>query len=681
MKALTLCAFAAGAALLLPFSLPAAPKDARGRGPILQDPTPPTVRIRLPERFRLLNGQLFDLRVEAVNATTAATISVLIDGVEATPTLPAPEFTSDNDSIPAVPDVAWTYRSINFASAGVHTIVATVTDGGLSGSFTQRIGVQAFSQAGLPKKNIILFLGDAMGTAYRDSGRIVAKSTGNRFREGFFDELQNMDSMPYSGMVMTYNLERVVPDSSPTASAWCTGNKTSDGTHGVFPDNTDFRYNASPATLQATKQYALDNPRVETLWEYLRRLYGYKTGIVSTADIADATPGGEGSHTWTRALTYDIARQYVDGTFVAGPAFDVILGGGREHFEAATVNPTSTTLSGNGRNFLNSGDNRNLITELTSAGWTYTATRTQLNAVRAGTPPDKLIGLFYCTPGGVGGGVTSGTTLAPNTGASGNMNVAYDKLGLVRSADEPAANFIGFTDQPFLDEMTDAAIRTLSKGGAPFILMVEGASIDKQSHPNHASGVVWDVIEFDKAIGVGRSFATSGGTIANTKTLVLVTADHDQSMSIIGTTDSSNTSGVLNTRSQSLYPRTITVFDPILSGVTPAPSNAGSNVGEVAGFPNYVEQVFSPNGVPPISPNYPNNTNQFKLSVGFRTGNHTGSSVPITAEGPGAALFTGYFDQTDIFFKMARVVSSDTSSLDEFNKLISRKFSTVSPNY
>ena len=55
------------------------------------------------------------------------------------------------------------------------------------------------------EKSIILFIGDAMGTAYRDLSRIVAQSTNNRFREGFFDELQEMDKMPVTGMAMTYS--------------------------------------------------------------------------------------------------------------------------------------------------------------------------------------------------------------------------------------------------------------------------------------------------------------------------------------------------------------------------------------------------------------------------------------------------------------------------------------------
>jgi alkaline phosphatase len=53
-----------------------------------------------------------------------------------------------------------------------------------------------------------------------------------------------------------------------------------------------------------------------------------------------------------------------------------------------------------------------------------------------------------------------------------------------------------------------------------------------------------------------------------------------------------------------------------------------------------------------------------RLAVGFRTGGHGGTSVPITAEGPGALLFTGYMDQTDIFFRSAQVLGQDTALLD-----------------
>jgi len=568
-----------------------------------------SVKIVLPERFRVLSDQLFDLRVEATGLSSLnAQIQLTVSGNnhDALQNVGTPEVTTNNDNNAASLDKAWTWRRLSFGREGLRTLKAIITDNGNTYEASTQIGVQEFKLQG--KKNLILFIGDAMGTAYRDAGRIVAQSTGHRFREGFFDELQQMDQMPVTGMVMTYAIDNITPDSANTGTAWTTGNKTINGTLNVFPDNNDFRYNgANTTTQQATKQFALDNPRVETLWEYLKRLYGYKTGVVTTSEVTDATPAAEGGHTLARALQNDIARQYVDGVFTSGPTFDVIMGGAKERFASRTI--------------ANSGDTRNLVTELQAQGFTYVQNRSQLNSLPGGnSAPDRIIGLFR----------------------TGNMDVAYDKLGLQRPPDEPNPNFAGFTDQPFLDEMTTKAVATLSKGGSPFILMVEGASIDKQSHPNHANGQIWDTIEFDKAVGVGRNFLR-----ANEDTLLLVTADHDQSMVIIGTVDTTNPNAIPNVRSNTPYPATS----------SPPPAAAGgSNPGESSGFPDYADA----NG-----DRYPENLNRFKIAVGYRTGNHTGSSVPITAEGRGALLFLGYFDQTDVFFKMARVLSTNTTQLDK----------------
>ena len=575
-----------------------------------------TVQIRLPERFRVLTDQQFDLRVEAGSlSNTNATLVVKLNGRVVS--LPAPEVTTNNDDAPADADKAWTFRKLSFPSEGVHTIEAVVTDANVATNQVARVGVQQFSLRpgqGNDKrsKNIVLFIGDAMGTAYRDVARIVAQSTGDRFREGFFDELLAMDQMPVTGMAMTYALDRIVPDSANTATAWASGSKTIDGAVGVFPDNNDFRFSSS--NVQGTKQFALDNPRIETLWEYLKRRHGYKTGIVTTADLTDATPAGQGGHTITRSLGYDIARQYVDGVFTNGSPFDVILGGGNERFNARTA--------------ANSGDTRNLATELQSAGFTYVTSRSQLNALpAAGAPTGRLLGLFR----------------------TGNMNVAYDKLGLVRPPDEPAPNFSGFNDQPFLDEMTAKAIATLSKDGGPFVLMVEGASVDKQSHPNHAAGQIWDTIELDKSVAVGRTFAAANNA-RKANTLVITTADHDQSIHILGLVNTAVPGATQNVRSQ--------------VGFT-------SLTGEVDGFPDYNDANAD---------RYPENTNQFRVAVGYRTGGHTGSSVPVTAEGAGALLFLGYYDQTDIFFKMAKALTIDTKQLDS---ALAEKTATriVEPNY
>src|SRR5262245_53944976 len=168
----------------------------------------PAIKIVLPERFRVLSQQLFDLRIEVVGLTdSAAQLQIVVnDGNkhDALQGLNAPEVTTNNDNDPATLDKAWTFRAVSFGRGGVRTVKAIITDGGNTFEAATQIGVQDFKLDG--QKSIILFIGDAMGTAYRDAGRIVAQSTGNRFREGFFDELQQMDQMPVTGMVMTYAL-------------------------------------------------------------------------------------------------------------------------------------------------------------------------------------------------------------------------------------------------------------------------------------------------------------------------------------------------------------------------------------------------------------------------------------------------------------------------------------------
>ncbi len=571
--------------------------------------TPPTVRIVLPERFRVLTGQYFDLRVEAEGLSSpTARVELSISGQNEEELMynGQLEVSNNNDANPATLDRAWTYRKVLFGTPGIKTIFATIIDGRRIYGVGTQVSVQQFNLQA--QKNIVLFLGDAMGTAYRDASRIVQQSTAGRFREGWFDELQQMDKMPVTGMSMTYSLDNIVPDSANTGSAWTTGNKTINGALNVFPDNNDFKY--SSANLQATKQFALDNPRVETLWQYLKRRYNYKTGIVTTSDVTDATPAAEGAHTITRNLLKDVARQYVDGTVNPGNQFDVILGGGIEQFNARTA--------------ANSGDTRNLIAELQGSGYTFVANRTELNAINNNVAPGKLLGLFRNT----------------------HMNVAYDKLNLNRPMDEPAPDFNGFSNQPFLDEMTDKAIAVLSKDNGPFILMVEGASIDKQSHPNYAAGQIWDNIEFDKAVGVGRAFLNRNQQ-TRSNTLVLCTADHDQSLSIIGAVDT-QVPGAIQTVISTL---------PYSNGNRPgATQGSGNRVGETSGFPNYEDA----NG-----DKYPENTNRIRIKVGYRTGDHTGSSVPVTAEGTGALLFYGYYDQTDLFFKMAKVLTINTAPLDK----------------
>jgi hypothetical protein len=146
----------------------------------------PGVKIVLPERFPVLSDQLFDLRVEVTGLSSLdAQIQLVVsgnkhDGLQG---IGVPEVTTNNDNNPASLDKAWTWRRVSFDREGLRTLKAVITDGANTYEASTQTGVQEFKLQG--NKNIILFIGDAMGTAYRDAGRILAQSTRHLFREGF----------------------------------------------------------------------------------------------------------------------------------------------------------------------------------------------------------------------------------------------------------------------------------------------------------------------------------------------------------------------------------------------------------------------------------------------------------------------------------------------------------------
>ncbi len=627
----------------------------------------PDVHLVLPERPRLLQDQLVDLVIEFRNAAAVSNLKVTAGSVDLTANFGKPS----KAALDCGSASAWVARADlqSFDTPGTVHLEVSATADGATVKDSRDILVREFTLK--QPRNIILFIGDAMGTAYRDAARLVSRSIvsngRNSFREGFFDDLLEMDKMPVSGMSMTYASDSVVSDSANTGSAWATGNKTFVNGVNAWGDGTDCVWRPTGLTNASTLPAMLDNPRVENLWQYLKRRYGYRAGIVTTAAITDATPAVEGSYVAYRQARLEIARQYRENPMLGGkPAFEVMLGGGTDPFTAA------------GRT-----DHRDLIGEFRNMGYTYVTTATELRNANA-TP--WMLGLFKgsATPAPASNGIATASDV--------NMDVAYDKLNLPRPASEPAPNLGGATDQPMLDLMTRKAIDVLSGGfaPAPFILMVEGASIDKQSHPNQAAGTIWDTIEFDKAVGVARSWAAKRSA---RDTLIIVTADHDQSMSIIGVSNIPDTEYFDRAKSQKVSYTTaagdqnFTVYGdsysnaragiPFINSSTTASNNGGalampgsfaptnsdsdpasSTYSTYAGFPAY---TLDPKTGYPVN----SGAGVRRLAVGFRTGDHTGSSVPVTAEGPGALLFTGYMDQTDIFFKMASVLSTDTTDIDK----------------
>lgn len=144
-------------------------------------------------------------------------------------------------------------------------------------------------------ENVILFVGDGMGASARDAGRLS--------KVGLEGELV-MDSLPYVGMLSTDSAdpEGFVTDSAAAATSLASGIKTYNGAIGLD----------------------VDGNRVQTLIERAERA-GKSTGIVTTAQVTDATGAAFGAHVTNRSEQSEIARQYIEETGV-----DVLLGGGED---------------------------------------------------------------------------------------------------------------------------------------------------------------------------------------------------------------------------------------------------------------------------------------------------------------------------------------------------------------
>ena len=620
--------------------------------PLVSRLTPPSALFTFndsgaPYISRFLPGQRFDLQAtvqpEAGQTITEAKFYVdnqlvtgAVSGTPATVGGLAP-----NSSV-------FTLRAYQNSRDGVHVlkVVAKQSDDQVvtaQGNFQ----VVEIERGGRRVKNVIVMIGDGMGIAHRTAARIMAKG----IQQGKANGLLAMDTFPYTGLVMTHSLNSIVADSAPGAACYSTGNKNNNNQEGVFPDDTLAKF---------------DNPRIETIAEYLKRTQGASLGIVTTADVFDATPAAFGVHTQDRGAGTGIVDQYLDERDSTG--LTVLMGGGRKWF-------LPNTTPGSARN--NSSDYvlpaelatgwgipagtldplRNLIGDFATAGFTYASDATSLQATPPGTT--KLLGLFSLS----------------------NMNVAKDKIDKRRNPGTPGVvDDYGFPDQPMLDEMTEKALQVLSKNRKGFVLMVEGASIDKQAHNMDSERWILDTIEFDRAVAKCKEFAES-----NPDTLVIVTADHEcAGINIIGSSLVSNANlstraasggGTATLRDQVVglydgagfpayeiagdgFPVTTDVDFKMLIGYA---SNADRNEDWLTN-PRPIRDTQQPfNGVAPLN-TYPTGPLNRDVAGSFLiTGQvpgtsaaHTASDIPLSAFGRGASLFTGVMDNTDVFFKAAQ---------------------------
>ena len=616
-----------------------------------------------PVIARFLPGQRFDLQAtvrpdDASKTITSARFSINGKAVNADVSVKACE-TLCLKGIPANTAIV-SSRAVSVDKPGVHLLTVTaIQSDGQTVTAKGNFEVVPMALGGQKVKNVIILLGDGMGAAQRTAARIVAGG----YAQGKSITPLAMDTFPVTGMVKTASLNSVVTDSAPGMSAYVSGNKNNNNEEGVFPDDT---------------VNSFDNPRIEYLSEHLHRTQGKALGLVTTSDVFDATPAANAIHTSSRGDGTGIVDQYFDDRKLTG--LSVLMGGGRKWFVpastpgsargdrsdyafSATDAHTANIVKAWGAAPGSLDKDRNLLAEFQAAGFSYAGDKTAMDAIDT-KKTSHLLGLF----------------------AHSNMNVALDKMdgrrkngqGLGNEGKNRVVDDYGFPDQPMLDEMTAKALGVLEKKKEGFVLMVEGASIDKQAHAMDTERWMLDTIEFDRSIALAQAFAAKHG-----HTLVIVTADHEcAGVALIGG------SVVNDARLQEL----------VREGGT-ALRDKSVGVYEKAGFPKYVIakdgypettdidyrllvaygansdrfEDFRTNALPtqdsqqpfvksqplaayPVDPMKRDEAGKFFVT-GQVPGNsavHTASDIPLSAFGPGAYSFTGVIDNTDVFFKIAQ---------------------------
>lgn len=545
------------------------------------------------DHAKFLAGQKFDFLVEVHNAS-ASDISVTVNGT------PADKY-FDKAAVAKIDDSLATYRidDVAFASAGMLEIAVKASTA--SGPATRTVRYEVVSSAA-PKhaKNVILFIGDGMSLQAREMARILSKG----ISEGKYNDLLEMEKMSNMAIITTSGYDSLVTDSANSASAYATGHKSVVNAMGVYADSTKDPF---------------DDPKVENIVELAKRTRGMATGIVSTANITDATPAAMVAHTRRRAELNFIAATMLDP--VHRP--DVILGGGSQQFL-----PMSTPGS-------KRKDDRNLIEEFKTAGYSFSGTRTELLNTPAGTT--KLLGLYNLD----------------------NMNVYLDREVL------KSPNALGgFVDQPTLMDMTSKAIDALSKNPNGFFLMVEGACIDKQLHVLDWQRATYDTIEMDKAVGIAKELARKNGD-----TMIIVVADHAHGASITGTyheLDGKTGREAVRIYAEAGFP---TFEDKDGDGFPDNPDPSVTLAVQFANHPDFNDNyrlkpeptvpAIMANGKAVVNPRTQGEFQPGNIPASDPSEVHSADDIILNAHGPGAEYFNGVMDNTEVFFAMVKALGLD----------------------
>ncbi|KAB7496975.1 Alkaline phosphatase, tissue-nonspecific isozyme [Armadillidium nasatum] len=337
-------------------------------------------------------------------------------------------------------------------------------------------------------KNVIIFLGDGMGVTVSTVGRIYKGQ-----KKGFSgaEEYLAWEKFPDVSLIKTYNIDKQVPDSASTATAYLCGVK---GNHKTIGVNANVQANNCTASLDPEN-------RPDSILKWSQDV-GKGTGVVTTTRITHATPTGTYGHIPHREWECDsslpqeakvkgckdIARQLVED--LPGKNINVLLAGGRD--------PMGATLQEDGESSCKREDGRNLadewISDKTKAGKSavYVTNTEEFREVDP-AKEDYILGLFK----------------------GSHMDYSYYRDKSPKGS-------------PSIKEMTELAIKRLQREPKGFFLLVEGGKIDVAMHATKPRLALDDLVDFDEAVQAALNL------VDLEETLVIVTADHSHTMTMNG---------------------------------------------------------------------------------------------------------------------------------------------------
>ncbi|MBN2705050.1 MAG: alkaline phosphatase [Deltaproteobacteria bacterium] len=451
-------------------------------------------------------------------------------------------------------------------------------------------------------KYVFLFIGDGMGSPqiHAAEAYLADKKQPDQLAGGIKAKLLSMDYFPVVGLSTTYANDRFITDSAAAGTALACGMKTNVGVISMDP--------------QVSKPY-------KTLAEAAKEK-GMKVGILSSVSIDHATPAVYYSHQPTRNNYREIAME------LANSDFDYFAGGGFKKDEGAGAIPAAL-----------------------ANGFKYVNDRAGLGGC---VPGDRVIATTQTTDGSA-------------------LPYALDCLEGY------------YADNISLAEFTAKGIELLDNPDG-FFMMVEGGKIDWACHANDARAAIDDTLAFDQAVWEAIRFYMANPD----DTLIVITGDHEcggMTIGFAGTNYDTSFADLARQR-KSFIMFEVAYFKDYKaargwSGVAddidqPLKDHIqyffGLNWDDLTDYEKaQLEDAFDRSmagasivssqedyelygGYEALTVTLTHLLNR-KAGIGFTSYAHTGVPVPVYAMGFGEATFGGFYDNTDVARKIAKLMN------------------------